>query len=206
MAFSRNSQSPFKKAARACSSAVEKPSDAQQWFMSLATFDLNTVKLIRKATDSHFICLMISAQFGALRRLMLETQVEQELPEYLWIGSSLPWPNHPHALTNHWTMGYFKCPLRLADPLQRLRWVEAFYRDFRKTEYDTKGTLALAPLLRLLPTWARRFFCRYDFALSNVSLFFASLMLSSKKHYLLGREVKKLYLPLECTDVIPCGK
>lgn len=98
MAFSRNSQSPFKEAARSASS--KDPNF--QWYMSLTTLDLGTVKMIRKATDVHFICLMISAQFGALRRLMVETKKESELPEFLWIGSSLPWPSHPHALTNHW--------------------------------------------------------------------------------------------------------
>lgn len=103
-------------------------------------------------------------------------------------------------------MGYFKCPLRISDPLQRLRWVEAYYREFKQAEYDTKGFFALLPLLRLIPTWARRLFLYYDFALYNVSLFFASLMLSSKKHYLLGRPVKKLYLPLACSDLIPVGK
>ncbi|CAL8102881.1 unnamed protein product [Orchesella dallaii] len=196
-AFSRDSQSPYKKLA---SSIKSKP---QPWLMSFATLDLNTVKMIRKATDTRFICLMVAAQFGALRKLLLETMSEKELPENLWIGSSLAWPNHPLHLTNHWTLGYFKCPIRMSDPLQRLRAVEAFYRDFKENNTDIKGMYSLMPLIRILPAWARRLFLRYDFALKNVSFFFASLMLSAKKHYLLGRPVKKLYLPLACPDVVP---
>lgn len=174
--------------------------------MSFSTLNLSQIKSIRKAADSHFICVMIAAQFGALRKLMLETKQDSELPEFLWIGSSLPWPGHPHSLTNHWTMGYFKCPLRISNSLERLHWVEAYYKEFKHLELDTKGMVSLIPLIRMLPTWARRLFLHYDYALYNVSLFFASLMLSPKPHYLLGRQVKKLYLPLECSDVIPTGR
>ena len=102
-------------------------------------------------------------------------------------------------------MGYLKCPVRLADPLQRLHWLEAFYRDYMQVEYGTKGFFTVGYILRLLPTWTRRLFFQNDFALSNVSFFFASLMLSTKKHYLLGRPVKKLYLPLAVPDVHPVG-
>ncbi|ODN03602.1 hypothetical protein Ocin01_03093 [Orchesella cincta] len=196
-AFSRDSQTPYKKLSRSLKS---KP---QKWLMSFATLDLQTVKMIRKATDTHFICLMLAAQFGALRKLLLESMSESELPENLWIGSSLAWPNHPLSFTNHWTMGFFKCPVKMRDPLERLRAVESFYREYKAKETDTKGMFSLMALLRMLPTWARRFFCHNDFALTNLSFFFASLMLSAKQHYLLGRKVKKLYLPLACPDVVP---
>lgn len=99
LAFSRNSQSPY-------TTVLQSAPKPHPWNMSFATLDLNTVKKIRKATDTHFVCLMISAQFGAMRRLLLETKSEKELPEFLWVGSSLPWPQHPRKLTNHWYKKY----------------------------------------------------------------------------------------------------
>lgn len=204
--LSRESQSPFKNYVLASSPTSNKTSESQQWYISLETWDLKTLETIQKASGSHFTCLMISAQFGALRRHLLETKRLEELPEFLWIGSSLAWPNHPKTFTNHWTMSFLKCPLKIADPLERLKWLEKFYADYDKHEYDVKGILVLQPLLRLLPTWTRRWILRYDFALRNIPLFFGYLTLSTEKHSLLGRAVKKLYLSQICADVIPVGK
>lgn len=58
----------------------------------------------------------------------------------------------------------------------------------------------------MLPAYVRRFFLRYNPCINNISFFFASLLLSSKQHYLLGRRVKKLYLPLALPDLCPIGK
>lgn len=201
--FSRTSRSPFKNLVPTGISFADSSTEKMEWFASFASLDLESLKVIRRATDSHFVCLMITAQLGALRRLMLETMHDSELPKYLWIGSSLPLPNHPHILTNHWTMGYFKCPVRLEDPLKRLQFVENFYRKFKRQELDIKAFLFVFPFLRILPTWARRFLIYNDVGLQNASLFFGSLMLSTKTHQLLGREVKKLNVALINPDILP---
>jgi len=74
-----------------------------QWFISLATLDLGDIKKLRRKTSSHFVVLLMSLMVGALRRKLLETKEESEIPDFIWTANSLPWPNHPqNSLVNHW--------------------------------------------------------------------------------------------------------
>lgn len=203
LVFPRRNQSPFSHSSRMAT--LGKPiGQPQEWLMSFVTLNLKSIKMIRRATDCHFVCLIISAQFGALRKLLLETRKESELPEYLWTGCSLPWPNHPQSLTNHFCVGYFKCLLQLSDPLERLHSLEAYYRNFKENEHDVIAMFGvIKSLLLQVPPVLPRFLSRYDPGFNNVNLWMSPLMLSTKQHYLLGRPVKNLYLPAVIPDVMP---
>lgn len=175
------------------------------WYMSLNTLNLQKLKDVRRRTKAHFISVMMSLTIGAIRRYLKENSKDngESIPNYIWTANSLPWPNHPRStLVNHWSGGVFQVPFKTDDALERLYGTEQFFRFFHDTQMHKTVKRLIIPTTWCLPSALLRWGHSLDLYYFRYSNAFASLLLSDKPHYLLGKRVKQLYLPLGIKDAV----
>lgn len=75
-----------------------KTDSKDNWLISFGTLDLETVKQIRRVTQTNFVTVLMSIQVGALKRMMKElVKSQQDLIsiQETYIGHSMGWPYHP---------------------------------------------------------------------------------------------------------------
>ncbi|CAL8101254.1 unnamed protein product [Orchesella dallaii] len=176
-----------------------------QWFMSLNTLDMKKIKDVRRRTKAHFISVMMTLMIGALRRYLHDTYgKDKEIPNNIWTANSLPWPGHPrNSLVNHWTGGVFQVPFKTEDPLERLCGTEKFFKFFHDMEMHKTVKRLIIPVTWCLPSPLLRWGHSLDLYYFRYSNAFASLLLSESPHFMLGKRVKQLYLPLGIKDAVP---
>lgn len=82
-----------------------------RWTMAFTRLDLSIIKEIRRKYNVHFAAVLLAIIGGTIRRYLLETKEESELPEFTTMAITLPWPSHPskqnsslesEKLCNHW--------------------------------------------------------------------------------------------------------
>lgn len=176
-----------------------------KWFMSFNTLDVEKIKVIRRRTKSHFISVMMALTIGALRRYLRENCKARgnALPNHIWTANSLPWPGHPQTtLVNHWSGGVFQVPFKTDDSLERLLGTEQFFKYFHDMQMHKTVKRLIIPITWTLPSALLRWGHSLDLYYFRYSNAFASLLLSDKPHFMMGRRVTKLYLPLGIKDAV----
>lgn len=130
--------------------------------MACGTCSLEPVREIRRKLGVNFPAVVYGLQAGVLREALINGCAnnspvsEENLPENMLISTSLPVVGceHPkNKLTNHWSGGYIKVPVKLGSAKERVLKANQSLQMILKDEGTYIIWKYLAYMLWLIPSW-----------------------------------------------------
>ncbi|ODM90971.1 hypothetical protein Ocin01_15710 [Orchesella cincta] len=171
--------------------------------MACGTCDLVPVREIRRKLghDIHFPAIIYGLQIGVMRQCLLNSKLVDvdAIPEHVLLSTSLPvlkGKSHPrNKLTNHWSGGYVRIPLKTASAKERILECNRSLELLMKREGTYITWKYLAFLLWLFPTWFHRIvdklelvkLCKYRSSMSCIP------QSCNVQYKLLGLPVEHIY-------------
>ncbi|CAL8149345.1 unnamed protein product [Orchesella dallaii] len=190
------------------SESIVKECKEENWLISFITLDLETVKQIRRVTNTHFVSVLMSIQIGALKKLLQEIKPDLPNTNKTYIGHSMGWPDHPvvkngGGMTNHLTLNIIRSSFGITDPLERLLDLDNYFRDTKIKGYPYLAYSMMLNMFKHQPGWFSRLLVNGDLSIIRTETGLSSLLCSSSPHYLMGHLVENLYLPVITPSLFP---
>lgn len=152
--------------------------------MACATTALQPIKEVRRKLKVHFPAIVFGLQAGVIREALMDgcgssPVAESQLPENILICSSLPvvGVEHPrNKLTNHWSGGYIKVPLKQSSAKLRVEEANSSVENVLRNEGTYIIWKYMAFLMWLVPPWFHWFLancrvfqlCKYRSSMSCI--------------------------------------
>lgn len=90
---------------------VKVSSEKHEWMVSFSSFPLDKLKQVRKTHGVHMASVNLTIISGAMREFLKNQMEVNDIPEFIKVGNTLPWPRHPSRdqmvpnsdkMCNHW--------------------------------------------------------------------------------------------------------